>query len=216
MQAEITGYGRAHARRQATLQRTRRFALVGVVAAALALFLATGATFTATNDSVTLSPAAATSASTITKNDATLSGGQLWPTSLATTATLPSWTPTLNTVVGTTAGDLAIANTLTAGTGTQIITVALGNAGALNKDYSYMMLPVTLVEQTTAGGTWSAVSAYPSTVYLSLTNGYLNFFVPGGKYYGIKIGAGGSIYTISTTATGGSLSPVFNVSVTAG
>ncbi|MEX2229855.1 MAG: hypothetical protein WEB13_09490 [Dehalococcoidia bacterium] len=211
MQMDTTGYGAGQARRRATLQRTRRFALVGVVAAALALFLATGATFTATNDSVTITPSAANAAPSVLS---ALAGSQRWTVSTTTSRTAPTWTPTLNTVVGTSAGDIAIVDTTSAGSGTQIVTVAYGNAGALNLAYSYLILPVDIYESNDAGvaDPWELVTN--TGRYLTLTNGYQQYFLPGGKFYEVHVPAGGSIYTISTSA--GSLSPTFIVTVTAG
>jgi hypothetical protein len=226
MQMDVTGYGAGQARRRATLQRTRRFALVGVVAAALALFLATGATFTATNDTVTITPGTANTAPAVFKaGGGALPTGTGAPTTWVTggtagTVILPTWVPTLNTVVGQTAtvGDVAVVDTRNF-TGTVIVTVAFGNAGNLNQAYSYMILPLELrkYDGTSAWVSSAATDSASVTTarYLSLTNGYLQYFMTGGFVYEVVIPAGGSIYTVNAD-TPANLQPTFVVNVRAG
>jgi hypothetical protein len=132
-----------------------------------------------------------------------------------TTAVLPTWVPSTNTAGSvTTAGDLALIDGTLSGIANALtVNVYITNLAALQLDYSSFALPFNVYESPCTAGscTWtqsSAVVVSPPT-YLTSTEGFVSFSLPKGKYYDIAIDLGGSFYTISTTASGGSLSPSF-------
>ena len=51
--------------------------------------------------------------------------------------------------------------------------------------------------------------------YLTNSSGVVTLRLPTGKYYDIAMDSGGALYCISTTASGGSLSPSFYFVATA-
>lgn len=138
------------------------------------------------------------------------------PGSTITTATLPSWVPSANTAGSvTTAGDLAVIDATLSGIANAVtVNVYITNLAALQLDYSSFALPFNVYRcqsSCTTTGAWtqaSAVVASPPT-YLTSTEGFVSFSLPKAYYYVIAIDTGGSLYTISTTASGGSLSPSF-------
>lgn len=232
-----SGFG-SQAKRRATLQRTRRFAAVGVVMAAVGLFIGTAVTFTTENASsdvaIVSNPAIV---KVITRGTALPTDGTTpptkWVSNSVTTGVSPVWTPILNNAVGvTTLGDIALIDTRglgstvnVAGTNPNVlINFAMTNAALIDAAHNYFLLPVNLKvwDKTSAwvdaksadadANPLTGGTAFP-TQYLSPTNGYLQFTVDVEGVYEISIPTGGSIFAVSTTNSS-NLSPTFLVTTT--
>ncbi len=138
---------------------------------------------------------------------------------------LPSWSPTANSPGSvTTHGDIAVIDaTQISSSANVIVNLYITNLAALSKDYSSFTFPVNVYQATPTSNltavTWNAASSIvtqsPFASFLTDTTGVLSFALPGGKFYELTMegpsdpGAGGSFFCISTTASGGSLSPSF-------
>lgn len=143
---------------------------------------------------------------------------------------LPSWAPAAGSPGSvTTAGDLALvdATSLTAQQN-MIVNVYVTNLAALGSAYSSWAFPLDIYSCTPSGagtcsatssqtaGTsapWTQVSAavpFSSGVesFLTSTEGYESFSLPGGAFYDITLDTGGSFYTVSTS-TASDLNPSF-------
>jgi hypothetical protein len=208
--------------------KRRRFLAVAVVGMA-ALAVAMGVSFTADSGSTTVSVTAGSTSPLVFTG--TLSGDiSKYKVSGGTSRTAPNWTPVSGSAGSvTTVGDLAIidARSASAGGATNLtITIYVTNLPALQKMYSSFAWPIRLYSgKYTATGTvtdWSgaAIVASSDTTYLTNTGGYLSFSVPTaaddtlGNIVAVQLGGdggsdGGSFYTVSTTAAGGSLNPTF-------
>ena len=230
-----TGFG-SDARRHATLKRTRRFAVVGAVVAAVALLVGTAVTFTAENgnDTFTITSSAAAAGSVSLRTVDTVAdlatqgtAPNTWKISGATTGAAPAWTPVLNNAVSvTTPGDIAIIDARGLTSGNILITLSLTNAAQIDADHNYFILPVDLwVWQTDT--VWAAANtgngdSLPltggtpiATQYLSTSNGYLTWTVDGTGVYEITIPTGGSIFAVSTLVNSShALAPTFVISTT--
>lgn len=225
----------AVAQRHRKVRQFRRATLVAAVLAGLGLIIATGLTFTAETGttSTSISPGAGNFADVYAATSggaipASFSGGEASDITWSRGATgagnsaaqIASWTPVVGNVNGvTTAGDIALIDGTGIPTTSNIfITVTLVNAAALSGNYSYLNIPIVVYKWTDGStNTWGAASAADSgptitTQYLSLSNGYLTYVVDGDAAYEIAIGAGGSMYTISTLSDAThTLSPQFLV-----
>lgn len=194
MQMDITGFEGAQTRRQASLQRTRRFAFVGAALAAAALLIATTVSFTAQNSSVSVSSITGGSTAIEVKDGLTTTTTpqpEKWAVSAGGSKTNPAWSPVIGEPVstGTTGGDLIVIDSR--GNGNNVtITVALQNAGDLASGYSTFILPVGVRE---AGGTigttttWSTVPSGGETQYLTLSSPVATFTVAGSKLYEVIV-----------------------------
>jgi len=136
-----------------------------------------------------------------------------------TTATSPSWTPVAGSAGAvTTAGDLGLIDATTVANAI-ILNVYVTNLAALQQDYSSYSLPINVYSSTCPSNvcTWAQDSAVLATAptYLTNSSGVVTLKLPTGKYYDITMDTGGALYTISTTASGGSLSPSFYFVATA-
>lgn len=135
-----------------------------------------------------------------------------------TAAVTPSWAPIAGSAgTVTTAGDLGLIDATTVANAI-ILNLYVTNLAALQQDYSSYSLPINVYSSTCSSGcTWAqdtAVVASPPT-YLTNSAGVITLKLPTGKYYDITMETGGAFYTISTTATGGALSPSFYFVATA-
>lgn len=127
---------------------------------------------------------------------------------------LPGWSPAANTPGSvTTPGDLALVD---ATSGNVVFNVYITNLAALGQDYQSFALPINVYKCTsscTATTAWTAVSGAASSLLSSQPN--FSIDLPAGSYYDVAIDAGGSYYCVSTSASGGSLSPTFYFSAQA-
>lgn len=135
-------------------------------------------------------------------------------------AALPGWTPVAGSAGSvTTVGDLAVVNATTVANAI-ILNVYVTNLSALQQDYSSYSLPINVyscASTCTSTGAWNqdaTVIASPPT-YLTNSAGVVTLRLPTGKYYDIAMDTGGALYCISTTASGGALSPSFYFVATA-
>lgn len=217
MQAEITGRGTTHARRQATVQRTRRFAFVGAAAAAVALLVASTVTFTAQNGTVSgITITGGTSAVIVTDTATSASAGATptrWVVGSTTAKTAPSWSPTVGQPTSiATDGDLMLVDTRGKTASDMVtVTVALQNAASLT--YSTFILPIQLRSASAVGTptTWNSTAASGgATQYLTLTSPVATFQVAGGALYELMVPgtASNGLVVASTTTT---LTPAFLV-----
>jgi hypothetical protein len=206
-------------------KRFRKMALVTTALVGVGLLAATSFAFLQTNGSATTSiTAGGTTGNEFAdvQTSGTFTPG--WAVKGTTSPTQPSspWTPVVGQVVAVqSASDLAIVDA-TGTTGNVLVTLVLSNAAALSADYSYINLPIQ-VEVCTLNTTctWNAEGTDANgdaignggLTYLTLSNGYLSFLLKGGSYYELEIPTGGSFYTISTSATGGALSPNYLINV---
>lgn len=213
-------------------QGVRRFRKMAMMAAALAgvgLLAATGFAFLQTNGSATTSiqaggiSGAANEFADVVTSGAPPTAFTNWAASNSSTAQAAVWQPVVGQVVPVkTPGDVGIIDA-TGTTGNVLVTLVLSNAASLSADYSYVNLPIVLKQCTLVSTTctWNAVTADANSQpigdsgveYLTLSNGYLSFLVAGGSYYEVTIPTGGSFYTISTGASGGTLSPSYLINV---
>ncbi|HVH50946.1 MAG TPA: hypothetical protein VM690_02285, partial [Gaiellaceae bacterium] len=149
----------------------------------------------------------------------TSSGNINSTTHTITTATLPGWTPVAGSAGSvTTAGDLGLIDATTVANAI-ILNLYITNLSALQQDYSSYSMPVNVYSSTCSSNTctWaqdSAVIASPPT-YLTNSAGVITLRLPTGKYYDVTMDTGGALYCISTTASGGALSPSFYFVATA-
>ena len=137
-----------------------------------------------------------------------------------TTADLPSWTPIANSggTVGS-GGDLALIDATDLGNSPAItVSMYITNVEALQRMYSSYAFDVEVWQATEAtceaAGTtscdWDHSSLTSSSqTFLTHTDAFLTFSMVEGFYYAITMDDGGSLYCISTSASGGSLSPSF-------
>jgi len=136
-----------------------------------------------------------------------------------TTAVTPTWAPIAGSAGSvTTAGDLGLIDATTVANAI-ILNLYITNLAALQQDYSSYSLPINVYSSTCPSNvcTWaqdSTVLASPPT-YLTNSAGVVTLKLPTGKYYDIAMDTGGAFYTISTTASGGALSPSFYFVATA-
>ncbi len=216
--------------RAAAVTRQRRFLFVGVTAlavlgAALGVSFAgdTGGTTVAVNSSSTnfVFPVGAGLASPapIAALKYTGTSGIVSPNFSGTAANVivPKWAPVAGSAGGvTTAGDIVVfdATTATLADHTSLrVTVFVTNLDKLQQAYSSFAFPVNVyrcASTCTTTGAWtqaSAVIASPPT-YLTNTDGFVSFTLPGGYYYDLAFDTGGSFYTVST-ATAANLNPSF-------
>lgn len=226
--------GRGHA-----AARFRKMAMVGVAVAAAGLLAATGFAFLSTNSSASTTVTAGGIAGannefadvTTSSIPSGINSTSTWFASGATTPTTQNlWTPVVGQVGSvTTPGDIAMVDTTGQSSGDVLITLVLANAAALDQDYAYMNLPITIwscaAGASCLGGTspsgWTSVTADANsntignngTSYLTLSNGYLSFLLPADAVYEFAIPKGGSFFTISSNTTTGSLSPSYLVNV---
>ncbi len=103
----------------------------------------------------------------------------------------------------------------TVGTDDIKVTLHLTNAEELYHSYRYLTLEVGVYVENYSGG-WERASGYdgepvPET-FITLQNGYVSFILGGGARYKVTID-GGSLYCITGSASGGSLSPKFYLTV---
>jgi hypothetical protein len=124
----------------------------------------------------------------------------------------PTWSPIAGTTGSVTKGSLYYIDPQQY-TGDLLVTLYLNNPADLTKAYSY--LNMAIMAQSSANGTsWSAVTSFQTNgnynYYLTLTNGYVSFVLPGGSKYLISID-NGAYYCVSTS--NGSLSPSFYIDV---
>ena len=136
-----------------------------------------------------------------------------------TTAVSPSWTPIAGSAGSvTTAGDLGLIDATTVGTAI-ILNLYITNLAALQQDYSSYSLPINVYSSTCASNscTWAQDSTVLASAPTYITNsaGVVTLRLPTGKYYDITMDSGGAFYSISTTASGGALSPSFYFVATA-
>lgn len=223
MQGEMMGSGAAQTRRRATIQRTRRFAFLGAAITGVALLVATTVTFTAENGTVsgltitggtgavvvTSTTSSATASTTTTPNTAP----EKWAFAASTTATAPSWSPTVGQPTSITAnGDLILIDTRGKTTSDKVtVTVALQNAASLT--YSTFILPVAMREASGTIGTstsWTTVPTGGATQYLTLTSPVVTFSVTGGKLYEVIVPGSTSNGLVVANATT-TLAPSFLV-----
>ena len=135
-------------------------------------------------------------------------------------ATLPGWSPTMDTAGSvTTGGDIALIDTAGASTNTSV-SIFITNLAMLQADYTSFALPVTVYSSTCADSAcaWSpyAQESPSSTNYLTSTSGFLTFTLAPGKYYDVTIGTGGSYFCDSTAESNvASLAPTFYLSADA-
>lgn len=132
----------------------------------------------------------------------------------------PGWTPVAGSAGSvTTAGDLALIDATTVSNAI-ILNVYVTNLSALQQDYGSYTLPINVYScaaTCTSTGAWSQDSTVLSSAPTYLTNsaGVVTLRLPTGKYYDIAMDTGGALYCISTTASGGALSPSFYFVATA-
>src|SRR6185312_916988 len=145
---------------------------------------------------------------------------------------LPSWSPTASTAGNVTqAGDIAVIDA-TQATGNVVVSMYITNLASLSDDYSSFAFPIDVFKSTgssdpTAASSWAQDSSIVPTgssfsSFLTDTTGVITFSLPPGYYYDLTMdsatqtttGGGGSYFCISTTASGGSLSPAFFVTAT--
>lgn len=218
MQMNMTGYGAAQARRQATIQRTRRFAFVGAALAAAALLIATTVTFTAQNATVSgISITGGTSSVIVTSTASGATGDTETPTrwvvGATTTATAPAWSPVVGEPVSIAAdGDLILIDARgKANTDKVSVTVALQNAASL--EYSTFILPIQMRAATAVGATttWAGTAATGGeTQYLTLTSPVVTFQVDGDALYEVMVpGASSNGLAVANGTT--TLAPAFLV-----
>ena len=120
----------------------------------------------------------------------------------------PAWSPSTDATGNiTTPGDLYYIDTGTY-QGDLFVTLSLTNPTELTKSYTYLNLLINVYKRQGVDG-WVAVEG--STTYLTLTNGYVSFLIPGASEFDITID-GGNFYAIGN-GTNGSLSPTFFVDV---
>ena len=136
-----------------------------------------------------------------------------------TTAVTPTWAPVAGSAGSvTTAGDLGLIDATTVANAI-ILNVYVTNLAALQQDYSSYALPVNVYSSTCPSNTctWAQDSTVLASAptYLTNSSGVVTLKLPTGKYYDITLDTGGALYTISTTASGGSLSPSFYFVATA-
>lgn len=136
-----------------------------------------------------------------------------------TTAVSPSWTPIAGSAGSvTTPGDLGLIDATTVGTAI-VLNVYITNLAALQQDYSSYSLPINVYSSTCASNscTWAQDSTVLASAPTYITNsaGVITLSLPTGKYYDVTLDSGGAFYTISTTASGGALSPSFYFVATA-
>jgi hypothetical protein len=150
-------------------------------------------------------------------------------TSTLTSGQLPSWSPTASAAGNVTqAGDVAVIDA-TQATGNVIVSLYITNLAALSDDYSSFAFPIDVFKSAgssnpTVASTWTQDSSIVPTgtsfsSFLTDTSGVITFALPAGYYYDLTMdsatqsttGGGGSYYCISTTASGGDLSPAFFV-----
>ena len=135
-----------------------------------------------------------------------------------TTAVSPSWTPVAGSAGSvTTPGDLAL---IDATTSSLVLNVYITNLAALQSDYSSFSLPINVYSCSstcTTAGAWTQDSTVLASAPTYITNsaGVVTLSLPIGKYYDITMDSGGAYYCISTTASGGALSPSFYFVATA-
>ncbi len=124
----------------------------------------------------------------------------------------PAWMPIAGTTGSITKGSIYWIDPKDY-TGDLLVTLYLNNPADLTKAYSYLNMAV-MVLGSSNGTTWSEASGFKTSGnysnYLTLTNGYVSFVLPGGSKYLIAID-GGPYYCVSTT--GGSLSPSFYIDI---
>ena len=130
-------------------------------------------------------------------------------TTTSPTATAPTWTPIVSAAGNITAGDIFYVNSV-GGIGDLHAQLYLTNPEELKKNYSYILLQINV--WSGGEGNWSQASRANGdsigTVYLTLSNGYVNFILDSNTEYAITVD-GGSFFCIDTDASGGSLSPMF-------
>lgn len=137
-----------------------------------------------------------------------------------TAATVPGWTPVAGSAGSvTTAGDLALVDATTVANAI-VLNVYVTNLSALQQDYSSYSLSINVyscASTCTTSAAWSqdATVLASAPTYLTNSSGVVTLRLPTGKYYDIAMDTGGALYCISTTASGGSLSPSFYFVATA-
>lgn len=136
-----------------------------------------------------------------------------------TAAVTPSWAPIAGSAGSvTTAGDLGLIDATTVANAI-ILNLYVTNLAALQQDYSSYSLPINVYSSTCPSNvcTWAQDSTVlvSAPTYLTNSAGVVTLKLPTGKYYDVTMDTGGSFYTISTTATGGALSPNFYFVATA-
>lgn len=138
-----------------------------------------------------------------------------------TAAVTPSWQPVAGSAGSvTTAGDLALIDATTVANAV-VLNMYVTNLSALQQDYSSYALPINVYSSTCPSNvcTWTAdttvIPAANAPLYLTNSAGVVTLKLPTGKYYSIAMDTGGAFYTISTTASGGALSPSFYFVATA-
>jgi hypothetical protein len=157
-------------------------------------------------------------------------------TSNTVTGVGPSWSPSPGAAAVTTAGDLAVIDA-TGATNQVTVNMYITNLSALLIDYSSFALPLDVYQTTCTATVCQAWTQAPvvSTgssygAYLTDTSPEMTFVLPAGKYYEIVMegtnhtgvgvptyspappvtgGIGGAVGVITTSGTGGSLSPSF-------
>lgn len=138
-----------------------------------------------------------------------------------TAAVTPSWQPVAGSAGSvTTAGDLALIDATTVANAV-VLNMYVTNLAALQQDYSSYALPINVYSSTCSSSpcSWAAdtsvIPAANAPLYLTNSAGVVTLKLPTGKYYSIAMDTGGAFYTISTTASGGALSPSFYFVATA-
>ncbi|HET8895126.1 MAG TPA: hypothetical protein VFM96_13615 [Gaiellaceae bacterium] len=136
-----------------------------------------------------------------------------------TTAISPGWTPVAGSAGSvTTAGDIGLIDATTVANAI-ILNVYVTNLAALQQDYSSYSLPINVYSSTCPANvcTWAQDSAVIASAptYLTNSSGVVTLKLPTGKYYDVTVDTGGALYCISTTASGGTLSPSFYFVATA-
>jgi hypothetical protein len=215
----------------------RRQLAWGIAAVAAGLVVATGLAFLQTNGTATASVTTGNATGEVYTSNPTsvptnfptvwycgLSTGTAADTATtgcgttATTGPDPAgWSPAASSTGSiTTSGDLAI---IDATNGPVMVTIALTNAADMSSDYSYFNMPIELASWTPGTSTsWTTNVKDANSVgeqYLNLTDGYVTYDLPQGDYYEVYVPTGGSYYCVSTsTASGGSLTPTFDIAAT--
>lgn len=150
-----------------------------------------------------------------------------WKVSATTTPTSPAWSPVANQAGSvTTAGDLAFVDASSATTSSPylLVTVYVTNLSALSKAYGSYAWPIRVYKASSVATntiSWNSTAVTDANgvntanTYLTNTQGFESFKLPAGtsaSYYDITMDAGGSYFTLSTSA--GSLTPTFYVTAT--
>jgi len=134
--------------------------------------------------------------------------------SAAEVSAAPTWTAIQKTIGGVTPGDLFFIDATDSGADIQA-TLHFTNASELVNSYRYLILKVGLYVDN-GSGEWEpayGIDGEPAPdTFISLSNGYTGFTLPGYAKYKVTIDSG-SFYCTSADSDEGSTSPTFYLTV---